>query len=142
MTPTTEFQAGVYRSEVGVLIWAEMVKGLQGLDPSRPLISNDPQLLYLISNRFAYRAPIGYSRYTRQHNEEFAQDVIEMRQRMQDGAILVIFRDPLITEDEQERKASELYTKENTQGLLKLAVYSRATFYSSPGAQGIPALAP
>jgi hypothetical protein len=130
---------GAERAEARRL-WTEMVKGLQELDPSRPLISNDPQQLYLISQRSAYIAPIRYSRYTRQVNDEFARDVREMKRRMdQEGAILVLFRDPLISDDEEERKADERYVKELTQGLVKLAVYSRATFYVSPDAQENPA---
>ena len=38
--------------------WTDEVALLKQLDPDRPIITNDPQLLYALSNRFSYSLPL------------------------------------------------------------------------------------
>ena len=116
--------------------WTDVVRGLRQLDPSKPLISNDPQLLYVLSDRTAYTAPIGYNRYTQQVNENFANDIAVMRRRMDEGAILVLFKDDPNLVVDREGQNEDIYVTEITKGLQRIGNYSRARVYISPG--GMP----
>ena len=112
--------------------WGDVVSGLRAIESSRSLISDNPQLLYVLCGRTAYRAPVLYNRFTAQYEQDFGMKLDEMRQRIDQGAILVLFQ--RYADDVQSVPESENYTQKITQDLTKLKNYSHATFYVSPNA--------
>lgn len=70
--------------------WKQEQQSLGQLDPSHPLISTDPERLYLLTGRPSYRTPRPYAVYTREENRRYQSELGRMRDMLQDGAFLVI----------------------------------------------------
>ncbi len=106
-----------------VQFWKEEQEGLRRLDPSRPLISTDPERTYLLVGRPSYRAPRPQAAYTREVNTEYPEKLLQMRKLLQDGAYLVI------VEPVQEEEA---YLAEITQGLDEIMSAFHVRVYAWP----------
>lgn len=70
--------------------WKQEQQSFEQLDASRPLISTDPERLYLLTGRSSYRTPRPYAVYTREQNARYQSELEQMRTMLQDGAFLVI----------------------------------------------------
>jgi len=72
----------------------ELVAGLSEIDPSTPIISNNPEMIFILANRPAYLLPIRVDAYTQSEREDYEQNIKANRRRLEDGAILVILGNP------------------------------------------------
>lgn len=116
--------------------WTDVVAGLQKLDLTVPLISDNPQLLYILCGRSAYRTPVLFNRYTGQNEADFDANLATMRQQMANGAILVIFQ--RYEEDQTNALDQESYVRRITKGLDLIKTYSHAQVYVSPTKEPSP----
>ena len=102
----------------------ETMDGLQAIDPQRAVISNIPELVYILSGRPAYARPIRFDSHSLQEREDLAEQVASARVRLESGAVLVIFGD----HGPEDRELSEGL------GLAPLLHFGAAVFYGYPGA--------
>ena len=69
----------------------DLVDMLADLDSSRVLISNNPELVYVISGRPAFIMPIEFDVLTLQAREDFDHQVAATRRRLERGGRLIVF---------------------------------------------------
>lgn len=101
--------------------WQQERAGLERLDPSRPLVSTDPERLYILVDRPSYRTPRPQAVYTRAENARYQQELDGMRKLLQGGAYLVI-----VAPEAEE----ETYLKELTQGLAEVIIEPHVRVYA------------
>ncbi len=100
--------------------WKQEQRSLEQLDPSRPLISTDPERLYLLTGRPSYRTPRPYAVYTRAENPRYQEDLHQMRDMVRNGAFLVV------VEAEREDKA---YLEDLRRGLQAIIMEAHVEVY-------------
>jgi hypothetical protein len=76
----------------------DVVEALRNVDQDKILISNDIQLTYVLSGRPAYLFPLRFDVYRLKEREDFDGQVAITKERLEEGAVLVMF-EPL--KDEQ-----------------------------------------
>jgi hypothetical protein len=67
---------------------------LEEIDPSRTLMTNNPELLYALIERPSYMWPIYYDAYQLTYNEDYDENVDSARKLMKAGGVLVVFGKP------------------------------------------------
>jgi hypothetical protein len=82
----------------------DLVHALGRLDSSDSIISNNPELVYVLSARAAYIIPIQYDPYTLAARQDFDQQIRATENRLADGAKVVIFGMP----DEREQEVLKM----------------------------------
>ena len=97
----------------------ELVAGLSNIDPFTPIISNNPEMIFILAERPAYLLPIRVDAYTQSERQDYDQNINANRTRMEHGAILVILGNP----DEGALEAM------NDLNVTPLAGYIAAAFY-------------
>jgi hypothetical protein len=99
----------------------DVVAALEGIDEDRILISNDIQLVYVLTDRPAYLFPLFFDVYREKERDDFEEQVAFAQEKLDDGAVLIMFK-PM--------KQEQLDTLE----LLKVKVlkdYEGATLFES-----------
>jgi hypothetical protein len=71
-----------------------ILDALEEIDPSRTLMTNNPELLYALIERPAYMWPIYYDAYQLTYNENYDENVDSARKLMKAGGVLVVFGKP------------------------------------------------
>lgn len=102
--------------------WREVVTTLQQVGPEQPILSNNPELVYVLADRPAYARPIRYDHYQEAFREDFESQLRAAEEKLEAGGVYVVFH-PVEAVDEQ--------TLEFT-GAEKLVSYDQATFYGLP----------
>lgn len=74
--------------------WSAAASDLIRLAGDRPIISNNPEIVYYLVDRPAYFMPILYDPYQQQARPDFEAQLALARQRMMEGSVLVIFGEP------------------------------------------------
>jgi hypothetical protein len=69
----------------------ETVEMLESIDRSVPIISNDPEMVYIFVNRPAYLLPLQVDFHTTKAREDFDQQVLATRDKLLDGGVIVLF---------------------------------------------------
>ena len=72
----------------------ELMDGLASLDPDLPIISNNPEALYIAAGRTAYLLPIRNDVITQRERTDYEQNIEANRRRLDSGGVLVIFGTP------------------------------------------------
>jgi 4-amino-4-deoxy-L-arabinose transferase-like glycosyltransferase len=70
---------------------ADTVSMLRSLDRTKPIISNDPELVFVFLNRPAYMLPINYDFNTEKERDDFEEQVEATRDKLDRGGMLVLF---------------------------------------------------
>jgi len=105
----------------------EAVQVLRSLNPSRPVVTNEIYLFLYLSDRPADQVPILYDSYLVESRDDVPLQMEVYRDRMEAGAILVLFD----TVDAQE---GEFPSRETLiQGLERLAAFAGGEVYDHPG---------
>jgi hypothetical protein len=81
----------------------ELVAALQAIEPERPIVTNNPELLYVLAERPAYLLPFRFDVYTQSERADYLDDIGATRARLESGGVLVILGAP----DEQALQAME-----------------------------------
>jgi 4-amino-4-deoxy-L-arabinose transferase-like glycosyltransferase len=79
--------------------WQRVVKELQAIPPDASILSNNPELVYVLADRPAYVRPIRYDHYQEAFRDDYKEQLDEATDLMQSGSILVVFRP---TEEDDE----------------------------------------
>lgn len=69
----------------------ETVERLESINRSAAIISNDPELVFMLSDRTAYMAPIRYDANIGEEREDFDEQIEATRRKLKEGGILVLF---------------------------------------------------
>ena len=101
-----------------------LLDALEVIDPSRPLMTNNPELLYALIERPAYMWPIYYDAYKLTYNEDYDEKVGSARKLMKSGGVLVVFGKP----EEYEMRVVDLLELE------PLTITDVAIIYGYPDA--------
>jgi 4-amino-4-deoxy-L-arabinose transferase-like glycosyltransferase len=102
--------------------WTNVVGALNQIDSSHLFISDNVELFYFLAGRPAYAFPISYDNYTQQERQDFNDQIAKARNRLEQGAIIVLFYP-----EEGQKKALEQL------GVETLYEFPQATFYHLPG---------
>lgn len=102
--------------------WPAVVAQLDEIKSSTPIISNNPEMVYILTGRPAYLRPLDFDVYQQQYRQDFQQQVDETRSRLEAGAVYVVFS-PIESID---RKVIALT------GAVESEAYPQATFYVYP----------
>ena len=72
----------------------ELVKALGELDLDVPIISNNPETVFILTERPAYILPIRVDPQTQIERSDYQQNIDAHRRRLESGAVVVIFGNP------------------------------------------------
>lgn len=72
----------------------ELVEGLDAIDAQWPIISNNPELVYVLVERSARPIPVEFDPYLARSRPDYRTDVDATRALMNAGGVLVIFGKP------------------------------------------------
>ncbi len=86
LTPVDNMGIMAYR-----LSAADVREELEGLDPALPIVSDNPELIYLLSGRSAYMRPIEFDHSILEFREDFPQQVDATREKLERGGVYVLF---------------------------------------------------
>lgn len=70
---------------------AEAVVEFESLDQDAPIISNNPEMVYVMANRSAYMWPIQFDVYKLEDREDFEAQIEATREKLLKGGVLVVF---------------------------------------------------
>jgi hypothetical protein len=70
---------------------ADTISMLESLDRTKPIISNDPEMVFVFSNRPAYMLPIIYDFNTEKERDDFDEQIEATRDKLERGGMLVLF---------------------------------------------------
>jgi 4-amino-4-deoxy-L-arabinose transferase-like glycosyltransferase len=97
----------------------ETMAMLESIEGSAPIVSNDPEMVYIFTGRPAYLLPLKVDFHTTLEREDYDQQVEATRKKLNQGGVIVIFGS--ITEREQE--VLELLEAELLDGFYGSAFY-------------------
>lgn len=80
--------------------WSGPAAELLRLAGDRPIITNNPEMVYYLVDRPAYFMPILYDPYQQQERSDFEAQLELATERMKGGSVLVIFEPPKPWEEE------------------------------------------
>lgn len=83
--------------------WPDAVARLEDIDHSKPIISNNPEMIYVFIDRPAYMRPIYYDSYTLKYRNDYVEQLAFVQSLLDDGSVYVQLRDPR----DQERQVIE-----------------------------------
>ncbi len=102
--------------------WAEMVEAADGFSKGVPIVSNNPELIYILLGRPAYARPIQFDPYRHQLREDSESQYAVLEQQLENGGVFVFF---------EELEAADFATIERMD-LQLLAQYPRAQIFGQP----------
>jgi hypothetical protein len=70
---------------------ADTISMLESLDRTKPIISNDPEMVFVFLNRPAYMLPIIYDFNTEKERNDFDEQIEATRDKLDRGGMLVLF---------------------------------------------------
>lgn len=71
--------------------WPQVRSELTSIEKTTPIISNNPELVYVLSGRPAYVRPIRFDVYQDQAREDFRHQVDATEEKLERGGVYVIF---------------------------------------------------
>jgi hypothetical protein len=69
----------------------ETVEMLESIERSAPIISNDPEMVYIFADRPAYLLPLKIDYHTTQERDDYDQQIEATREKLNQGGLIVIF---------------------------------------------------
>lgn len=72
----------------------ELMEGLANLDPDLPIISNNPEAVFIAAGRTAYLLPIRIDVITQSERTDYEKNIEANRRKLDSGGVLVIFGAP------------------------------------------------
>ena len=71
--------------------WPEFTAALQTIDQQRPILSNNPELVYVLAGRPAYVRPIRFDQYQQAFREDYEEQMAFAENLLTEGALLIVF---------------------------------------------------
>lgn len=75
------------------------VEALKAIDPDVPIITNNQELIYFMSERSSYMWPIQFDVYRQEEREDYEAQLEATREKLNRGGVMVIFGWPVGTEE-------------------------------------------
>jgi hypothetical protein len=98
----------------------ELATELMSFTPDLPIISNNPEQIYILADRPAYTRPIAFDPYQVSFRDDYALQLQFAGENMKRGGIFVLFGEP----EETDVDLIDSY------GLVPISSYPIATIYS------------
>lgn len=102
--------------------WSELVAKLEQVPEQVPIVSNNPEMVYVLVGRPAYVRPISFDPYRDEVRQDYEDQFATLRQQLRDGGVFVVF-------DELERDDQEMIDRFNLQLIEE---YPQARIYMHP----------
>lgn len=102
--------------------WSDMVAVLDGISKDVPIVSNNPELIFILLGRPAYVRPIHFDPYRDQYREDYEAQFAQLEDELGNGGIFVFF---------DELEADDLAVIERME-LQLLAQYPMAQIFGHP----------
>ena len=77
----------------------DAVREFEKLDPGTAIVSNNPEMVYVMAHRTAYMWPIAFDHYKLEEREDYAEQIEATREKLLNGGVLIIFGWPEEAED-------------------------------------------
>jgi hypothetical protein len=104
--------------------WPDAVSELKSFDTTQTFTTNNPEMVYYLSDRPGYMLPIIFDPYRQEFREDLPEQIELTTERLRQGGILVIFGKP------KEREAEVI----NLLPVIPTKTFAGVTIYSySPG---------
>jgi len=100
-------------------LWPDTVDALNSLDPTAPLVANNPELAYILSGRPAYHMPIRFNAGTGEEREDYDEQIEATREKLERGSVLFIFG----TLSQHDREVIDLLDAQILMGYFDSAMY-------------------
>jgi hypothetical protein len=71
-------------------LWPDTVKAIQSLDPEVAIVTNNPEMAYILSGQPAYMMPLLGNVSTGELREDFDQQIEATREKLEEGGVLFI----------------------------------------------------
>jgi hypothetical protein len=68
-----------------------VVEMMDSIEHSAPIISNDPEMVFILANRPAYMLPLEIDFHTTKEREDYDQQVQATREKLNRGGVIVLF---------------------------------------------------
>ena len=81
-------------------MWPEVVDHLERIPEKVPIISNNPEMIYILAGRPAYVRPISFDPYRGELREDYQKQFAQLETQLASGAVFVVFDE--IEADDQE----------------------------------------
>ena len=94
------------------------MQALNGIDSSHLFMSDNVELFYFLAGRPAYAFPISFDNYTQRAREDYAAQITKAKDRLENGAIIVLF----VPTEERQKTLEQL-------GVDILYEFPQAVFY-------------
>lgn len=103
--------------------WKEIVAALTSIPASRPILTNDYELVYYLAGRPPFALPHAFDHYKQEEVADYEKNMGIVRGLLQSGAVLVVIEKP----EDDSPAVNELVTE-----LAAWKPYSHAVFYVDP----------
>jgi hypothetical protein len=70
---------------------ADAVREFEALESDIPIISNNPEMVYIMSNRTAYMWPIEFDHYRLEEREDYLDQIEATQEKLSRGGVLVVY---------------------------------------------------
>ena len=99
--------------------WKAVAQEIEELDSDRPLITNNPEMVYYLLDRPAYMKPIYFDVYKQTERSDFPDQIELAETRLREGSIFILFGNA----SEEEQMILELL------GVRKLSTFEGVAIY-------------
>lgn len=81
----------------------DVVRSLEQVGPGVAIVSNNPELVYILIGRPAYMRPILFDAYRLEYRQDFEQQIADVQAKLDQGGVLILFGD----QDPEEQNVLE-----------------------------------
>ncbi len=103
--------------------WAPTVTAIDDYEARGPVVSNNPEMIYILTGKPAYVRPISYDQYQEQPREDYPQQLVVTKAVLVQGSVFVVF-------GQLEGDDTKLI---EYAGLVQIDRTPNARFYAVPG---------
>jgi hypothetical protein len=72
-------------------LWSEAVAAIEAVPTTIPLVSNNPELVYILVGRPAYGRPISFDNYEQAERTDYEEQFAVLRAQLRQGGVFVLF---------------------------------------------------
>ncbi len=106
------------------MFWVEEIAALEEIDTGQTIVSNNPELAYILTGRTTYMMPLSFNPNNLEAREDFPEQLSVAHDRLSGGGVLVIFGYGDL--DDNGRKVVEGL------GVVPLQILNMAKIYALP----------
>ncbi len=73
------------------VLWSDLVAELGYISDDLPIVSNNPEMIYVLLGRPAYVRPIHFDPYRQEYRADYEAQITQLESHLEDGGIFVFF---------------------------------------------------